>query len=46
VALRPSNAKRLYADEKSTEIGEANQPRNSQAKGRVSDRGFTSNQRK
>jgi len=33
-ALRPSNAKRLYKDEKSTERGEVNQQKNRKAKER------------
>jgi len=33
-ALRPSNAKRSHIDEKSTEIGEANQQKNRKVKGR------------
>jgi len=33
-ALHPSNAKRLYTDEKSTEIGEVNQQKNRKVKGR------------
>jgi len=35
VALRPSNAKRLYMDEKSTEIGEMIQKDNRKEKGRT-----------
>jgi len=33
-ALRPSNAKRLYTDEKSSEIGEVNQQKNRKVKER------------
>jgi len=32
-ALHPSNAKRLYMDEKSTEIGEVNQQKKRKVKG-------------
>jgi len=34
VALCPSNAKRLYMDEKSTEIGEIKEQNNRKGKGR------------
>jgi len=34
VALRPSNAKRLYMNEKSTETGELNEQKNRKVKGR------------
>jgi len=34
VALRPSSTKRLYTDEKSTEIGEINEQNNRKVKGR------------
>jgi len=33
-ALRPSNTKGLYTDEKRTEIGEVNQQKNRKVKGR------------
>jgi len=33
-ALRPSKSKRLYMDEKSTEIGEVNQQKNRKVRGR------------
>jgi len=33
VALRPSNAKRLYTDEKSTETGEIKEQNNRKVKG-------------
>jgi len=33
-ALRPSNAKRLYMDEKSTEMGEIKEKNNRRVKGR------------